>query len=50
MHIPYFAHEGWLVVKFLDNAISYGRCGDVVLFDVLGFRETGGLAQRACIV
>ena len=23
-YVPYFAHDGWLVTTFLDNAISYG--------------------------
>lgn len=34
--IPYFAHEGWLVVKFFDYAISYEG---TVLFDSIMRRE-----------
>lgn len=34
--IPYFAHEGWLVVKILDKAISYEG---TVLFDFIIRRE-----------
>ena len=34
--IPYFAHEGWLVVKFFDYAISYEG---TVLFDSIMHRE-----------
>jgi hypothetical protein len=34
--IPYFAHEGWLTVKFLDHAISYEG---TVLFDFIMRRE-----------
>ena len=35
-YIPYFAHEGWLIVKFLDHAISYEG---TVLFDFIMRRE-----------
>jgi hypothetical protein len=35
-YVPYFAHEGWLTVKFLDHAISYEG---TVLFDLIMRRE-----------
>lgn len=35
-YFPYFAHEGWLVTKFLPNAISYQG---TVLFDFIMQRE-----------
>ncbi len=35
-YIPYFAHEGWLAVKFLGRAISYEG---TVLFDFIMRRE-----------
>jgi hypothetical protein len=35
-YIPYFAHDGWLAVKFLDHAISYQG---TVLFDFIMRRE-----------
>ena len=35
-YLPYFAHEGWLVTKFLPHAISYQG---TVLFDFLMRRE-----------
>ena len=35
-YFPYFAHEGWLVTKFLPHAISYQG---TVLFDFLMRRE-----------
>lgn len=35
-YIPYFAHEGWLVTKFLPHAISYQG---TVLFDYIMARE-----------
>jgi hypothetical protein len=35
-YFPYFAHEGWLVTKFLPNAISYQG---TVLFDYIMQRE-----------
>lgn len=35
-YFPYFAHEGWLVTKFLPNAISYQG---TVLFDYIMRRE-----------
>jgi len=34
--IPYLVHEGWLVVKFFDHAISYEG---TVLFDFIMRRE-----------
>lgn len=36
-YIPYFAHDSWLTVKFLDHAISYEG---TVLFDFIMRRET----------
>jgi hypothetical protein len=35
-YFPYFAHDGWLVTKFLPNAISYQGA---VLFDFIMQRE-----------
>jgi hypothetical protein len=35
-YFPYFAHDGWLIVKFLDHAISYQG---TVLFDFIMRRE-----------
>ncbi len=35
-YIPYFAHENWLVTRFLDNAISYQG---TILFDLIMRRE-----------
>jgi hypothetical protein len=35
-YLPYFAHEGWLVTKFLPHAISYQG---TVLFDLIMRRE-----------
>jgi hypothetical protein len=35
-YIPYFAHEGWLAVKFFAHAISYEG---TVLFDSIMQRE-----------
>lgn len=35
-YFPYFAHEGWLVTKFLPNTISYQG---TVLFDYIMERE-----------
>ncbi len=35
-YFPYFAHEGWLVTRFLPNAISYQG---TVLFDFIMRRE-----------
>ncbi|MDH3239913.1 MAG: hypothetical protein OEO83_04525 [Alphaproteobacteria bacterium] len=35
-YFPYFAHENWLVVRLLDNAISYEG---TVLFDLIMRRE-----------
>src|SRR3990170_277825 len=35
-YLPYFAHEGWLVTKFLPHAISYQGS---VLFDLIMRRE-----------
>jgi len=35
-YIPYFAHEGWLAVKFFAHAISYEG---TVLFDFIMRRE-----------
>jgi hypothetical protein len=35
-YFPYFAHQGWLVTKFLPNAISYQG---TVLFDYIMRRE-----------
>ena len=35
-YLPYFAHEGWLVTKFLPHAISYQG---TVLFDFIMRRE-----------
>lgn len=35
-YFPYFAHEGWLITKFLPNAISYQG---TVLFDFIMRRE-----------
>lgn len=35
-YFPYFAHEGWLITKFLPNAISYQG---TVLFDYIMQRE-----------
>lgn len=35
-YIPYFAHDGWLVTRFLPNAISYQG---TVLFDFIMRRE-----------
>ena len=35
-YFPYFAHEGWLVTKFLPHAISYQG---TVLFDLIMRRE-----------
>lgn len=35
-YIPYFAHENWLVIRFLDNAISYQG---TILFDLIMRRE-----------
>lgn len=35
-YIPYFAHDGWLSVKFLAHAISYEG---TVLFDLIMRRE-----------
>ncbi len=35
-YVPYFAHEGWLLTRFLDHAISYEG---TVLFDFIMRRE-----------
>jgi hypothetical protein len=35
-YFPYFAHDGWLLTKFLPNAISYEG---TVLFDYIMQRE-----------
>ena len=35
-YLPYFAHDGWLVTKFLPNAISYQG---TVLFDFIMQRD-----------
>lgn len=45
--IPYLAHEGWLVVKFLDRAISYEG---TVLFDLIVRREMTNVGYLVVIL
>lgn len=44
---PYFAHEGWLVTRFLTNAISYEG---VVLFDFMMQRKLTNILYLFVII
>lgn len=46
-YIPYFAHENWLVVRFLDNAISYQG---TILFDLIMRREITNTVYVSVVV
>jgi hypothetical protein len=46
-YFPYFAHENWLVVKFLENAIRYEG---TVLFDLIMRREVTNTIYMAVIL
>lgn len=46
-YIPYLAHENWLVVRFLDNAISYEG---TILFDLIMRREITNLIYVFVVV
>lgn len=46
-YLPYFAHEGWLVTKFLPHAISYQG---TVLFDLIMRRELTNVLYLVVII
>ena len=46
-YFPYFAHENWLVVRLLDNAISYEG---TILFDLIMRREITNTIYVAVIL
>lgn len=46
LYFPYFAHDGWLTVSFLPNAVVYSG---VELFDFMWRREVTYALYMACI-
>jgi len=46
-YFPYFAHNGWLVTKFLEHAISYEG---IELFDFIVGRETTYIIYALIII
>lgn len=47
LYVPYFAHEGWLVTRFLQNAIQYDG---IELLDLIMPRETTNLLYVLIVI
>lgn len=47
LYVPYFAHEGWLVTRILQNAIQYDG---IELLDLIVTRETTNLLYVLIVI